>query len=230
MNLYFLLEDEKSLLKTLPKWLKYMNFHYSRVADIQEVKENNYVLQSGQGVTQLVTRALFDTIDTILLNPGKIGMLVIVLDAEELEADVRKQKVNEQIHKHYGDGKIDFDIEILVCNRCFETWLLGCCGLYPSECPDLKSDFYKYYINYNVEEYDPEKMRPPEEEKDTIAKYHFHYLHELLRYRKIRYSKKNPQNVATEAFFKGIVERIERTEHLDSFRTFYDFIYSVNCQ
>lgn len=228
MNLYFLLEDEKSLLKTLPLWFEHLNFKYCRVADIQEVRENNYILQSGQGVTQLVTRALFDTIDTIRLNPGKIDMLVVILDAEELDADVRKQEVNEQINKYCEGGKIDFDIEVLVCNRCFETWLLGCCGLYPMECPDTQSDFYKYYIHYNVEEYDPEKMKTPEGEKDTTAKYHFHYLHELLRYRRIRYSKNNTKNVATEKYFKGIVERVEKTEHLSSFKTFYDFICSLN--
>lgn len=169
MNLYFLLEDEKSFLKTLPFWLEHMNFKCSRVADIQEVRKNNYVLQSGQGVTQLVTKALFDTIDTLLLNPGKIDMLVIILDAEELEVDARRQNVNEQIRNHYVDRSFDFDIELLICNHCFETWLLGHCGLYPTEYPDRKSDFYKYYTNFNVEEDDPEKMRPPEGDKDTIG-------------------------------------------------------------
>lgn len=230
MNLYFLLEDEKSFLKTLPLWFEYMDFKYCRVADIKEVRENNYVLQSGQGVTQLVTRVLFDTIDTILLNPGKIDMLVVILDAEELEADARKQQVNEQINRRYERGKIDFDIEVFVCNRCFETWLLGCCGLYPTNYPDPQSDFYKYYIHYNVEKDDPEKMKTPEGDKGTTAKYHFHYLHELLRYRNIRYSKNNPKNVATERYFKGIVERIEKTEHLNSFKTFYHFICSLSCK
>lgn len=230
MNLYFLLEDEKSFLKTLPLWFEYMDFKYCRVADIKEVRENNYVLQSGQGVTQLVTRVLFDTIDTILLNPGKIDMLVVILDAEELEADARKQQVNEQINRYYERGKIDFDIEVFVCNRCFETWLLGCCGLYPTNYPDPRSDFYKYYIHYNVEKDDPEKMKTPEGDKGTTAKYHFHYLHELLRYRNIRYSKNNPKNVATERYFKGIVERIEKTEHLNSFKAFYHFICSLSCK
>ena len=72
MNYYFLLEDEKSFLKVLPSWLEHMGVGYERVADIQGVKENTYVLQSGQGVTQLITKVLFDTIDTILMNPGKI--------------------------------------------------------------------------------------------------------------------------------------------------------------
>ena len=43
MNFYFLLEDEKSFLKVLPNWLEYMGVDYKRVADIQEVEENNYI-------------------------------------------------------------------------------------------------------------------------------------------------------------------------------------------
>ncbi len=227
MNFYFLLEDEKSFLKVLLQWLEYMDFGYSRVADIQEVKENNYILQSGHGVTQLVTKVLFDTLDTILLNPGKIDKLVIILDAEELESEERKQKVNEQIREYWNIEKIDFHIEVLVCNHCFETWLLGCCGLYPEERVNEKSDFYQYYMDYNIEESDPEEMKPPEGNGDTIAKYHFHYLHELLRYNKIRYSKNRPQNVATEKYFRGIVDRIMNTEHLKSFKNFYDFVSRI---
>ena len=224
MNYYFLLEDEKSFLKVLPLWLEYMNFGIKRVPDIQEVQENNYVLQSGQGVTQLVTKALFDTIDTILLNPGKIDQLVIVLDAEELEVEDRKQNVIEQINNHYSIRQINFDIVILVCNHCFETWLLGCRGLYPTGQVETGSDFYQYYNHYNIDKNDPENMIPPEESDDTIAKYHFHYLHELLRYKKIRYSKNKPQNIATKEYFKGMVERIEMTPHLKSFKAFHDFI------
>lgn len=122
MNFYFLLEDEKSFLKVLPSWLEYMNFIGKRVADIHDVQENNYVLQSGQGVTQLVTKALFDTIDTILLNPDKIDELVIIL---------------------------------------------------------------------------------------------------------IRYSKSNPKNVATKNYFEGIVERINTTEHLKSFKNFYNYVSDI---
>lgn len=207
--------------------VEYMRFDCRRVADIQEVRENNYVLQSGQGVTQLVTKVLFDTIDTILLNPGKIDKLVIILDAEELELEDRIQIVNEQISKHYEIQKINFDIMVLVCNRCFETWLLGCRGLYPMDEVDKTSDFYQYYNHYNIEESDPEKMTLPEGNEESIAKYHFHYLHELLRYKEIRYSKNKPQNVATENYFKGIVERILTTEHLKSFKVFYDFVFCV---
>lgn len=227
MNFYFLLEDEKSFLKVLPLWFEYMDFIGTRVADIHEVQENNYVLQSGQGVTQLVTKVLFDTIDTILLNPGKIDELVIVLDTEELDVESREQQVMEQINTHYKTETINFNIKVFVCNHCFETWLLGCCGLYPQEEIDHVSDFYQYYSHYNIEECDPEELIPPEENCDTIAKYHFHYLHELLRYKKIRYSKSNPKNVATKKYFDGIVERINTSEHLKSFKKFYNFVSKI---
>lgn len=227
MNFYFLLEDEKSFLKVLPNWLEYMKFGYKRVADIQEVEENNYVLQSGQGVTQLVTKVLFDTIDTIILNPGKIDKLVIILDAEELDVDERKKEVTEKINTHYNNQSIQFDIVILVCNRCFETWLLGCKGLYPKANVEEDSFFYPYYKHYNIEMNDPEKMVVPKWAEETTAKYHFHYLHELLRYKKIRYSKNKPNNIATNEYFKGMVDRINMTEDLKTFKEFYDFITSV---
>ena len=56
MNYYFLLEDEKSFLKVLPSWLEHMGFGYERVADIQGVKENTYVLQSGQGQMSFIQK------------------------------------------------------------------------------------------------------------------------------------------------------------------------------
>lgn len=123
MNFYFLLEDEKSFLKVLPSWLEHVNFDCHRVADIKEVKENNYILQSGQDVTQLVTKVIFDTIDTILLNPGKIDTLVIVLDAEDLEVEDRKKMVKKQIEQHYKKEKLNFAIEIFVCNKSYTSYI-----------------------------------------------------------------------------------------------------------
>ena len=223
MNYYFLLEDEKSFLKVLPLWLQYLGFGCERVADIKDVRQNNYVLQSGQGVTQLVTKVLYDTIDTIIQNPGKIDKLVVILDAEDMWVEDRKKQVYEKIGERYSE-ELDFDITILVCNHCFETWLLGCCGIYPTQKVEEDSFFYAYYNHYNIEMDNPEKMQVPIGCNDSIAKYHFHYLHELLRYKRIRYSKNKPQNIATESFLDGIIKRINNTEHLESFHTFYNFI------
>lgn len=228
MNYYFLLEDEKSFMKILPKWFEYIGFKCTRVADIKDVEKNNYILQSGKGVTRLITKALFDTIDTIMDNPGKIDKLVIVIDTENEDEEYRKRQIFSQIKKTYDMEGFDFKILIFVCNHCFESWLLGAEGLYPKDGVNTESDFYPYYNHYNIEKCDPEKMFVPSNCNETIAKYHFHYLCELFRYRRIRYSKSKPNAVATKDYFDSMCDRIEHTNHIQSFARFVDFIIKEN--
>lgn len=223
MNYYFLLEDEKSLLKVLPFWLKYMGFGCIRVPDISQVKNNNYILQSGQGVTQLITKVLFDTIDTIQRSSNRIDKLVIILDSESVSVEQRKQEVTDKIKEKYDLVMLSFEIVIIVCNHCFETWLLGKPGLYPDSVGS-DSHFYQYYNNYNIESCDPENMLPPSNSTDTIAQYHFHYFHDLMLYRKMRYTKKKPEIVAKEDYFNGLCQRTKTTGHIPSFKQLLDFI------
>ena len=244
MNYYFLLEDEKSFIKVLPEWLKYMGIQNTRVQDITYVRENNYVMQSGQGVTQLITRVLFQTIDTILLNPGKIDELIVILDSEEYNEQERKKQV-ENIIKEYIEKKKQVQAEpkrmshplcsrqngrssykVFVCNHCFETWLLGNGNLYPDIRPE--GDFQPYYDKYNIKVNDPELMAVPDDIKETIAVYHFHYLHEMCRYNRVRYSKKKPMEMAKKVYFDALVSRIDNSDHLHSFAQFYE--YFVNEQ
>lgn len=224
MNYYFLLEDEKSFMKILPNWFEYMEFDCVRVADIKQVRENNYILQSGKGVTRLITKALFDTIDTIIENPGKIDKLVIIIDTENENEEYRKKDIFTKIKEKYVNESFDFEILIFVCNHCFESWLLGAKGIYPQCKVAADTDFYPYYVHYNIEKDDPELMSVPNKCNETIAKYHFHYLHELFRYRKVRYSKSKPNAVATKEYFKTMCERIEKTSHIPSFAKFIEFI------
>ena len=184
------------------------------------------MLQSGQGVTQLVTKALFDTIDTILCYPGKIDELVVILDAEELECESRKRQVLAKVNEKYMLGELPFHLEILVCNHCFETWLLGRKGLYPKELVPSESFFYPYYNHFDIENRDPEIMGVPVGVNETIGKYHFHYLHEILRYKNIRYSKKRPGFVLSKESFMGIVTRVNETGQISSFQEFYNYFMS----
>ena len=225
MNYYCLLEDEKSFMKVLPKWLEYMNFKATRVVDIQAVVKDNYILQSGKGVTRLITKVLFDTIDTIISNPNKIDKLIIMVDTESETEEYRKAQIWNKIEAKYDISKFDFEILIFVCNHCFESWLLGAKGIYPSGEVDSKSDFYPYFSHYNISVNDPELMMVPENVQDTIAKYHFHYLCELFRYQRIRYTKSRPTVVMQEWYYNELKSRIEKTSHLKSFAKFVQFIY-----
>lgn len=224
MNYYFLLEDEKSFIKVLPKWLKHMNFPCERVPDIKFVEDRNYVLQSGQGVTQLITKVLFETIDTINENPKTIDKLIIILDAEEEIVEERRRQVFSKIEEKYDISDLDFKIEVFVCNHCFESWLLGCEWVYPKNEVEVESFFHSFYSHYDVSKCDPETMPVPTYCNETTAKYHFHYLHDMLRYKKMRYNKNKPNVVSDAAYFNGLLERISKTEHIGTFREFIDFV------
>lgn len=227
MNYYFLLEDEKSFLKVLPAWLEHMNFNCIRVPDIKSVTDNNYILQSGQGVTQLITKVLYETIDTLIDNPKTINHLIVILDSEEKDEEYRIHQVMNKITEKYDISQFDFEIKIFICNHCFETWLLGNYTLYPIENEvEIDSFFYPYYAHYNIAINDPELMLVPENEKNTIAKYHFHYLHEMFRYNKIRYRKSKPDYVATDTYFQILKKRVQNTNHLYSLQKFVNYIES----
>ena len=219
MNYYFLLEDEKSLIKVLPKWLEYMDFGCTRVPDISYVMDDTYVMQSGQGVTQLITKVLYETIDTIINSSAKIDALIVIVDAEELDVEDRRQGVYAKIDlykQQHSISEFGFDIKVIVCNCCFESWLLGNGEIYPKWKPDEDSFFYPYYTHYNIKLYDPECMKVPVHVDETKAKYHFHYLHDALLYNRIRYNKKKPNNIATKEYFLQLVLRMNETSHIRS--------------
>ena len=66
-------------------------------------------------------------------------------------------------------------------------------------------------------------MAVPEDINETIAMYHFHYLHEMCRYNRIRYSKKKPMEMAKRTYFDALVSRISSSNHLQSFAQFYNY-------
>jgi hypothetical protein len=225
MNYYFLLEDEKSFIKVLPKWLEYLGFKNSRVVDIMAVEKDNYVMQSGQGVTKLIENVLYQTMDTILSSDKKIDYLVIILDAEEKTVEQRESEVKEKVDEYVNKNNcmLTFKVKTIVCNCCFETFLLGNRKIYPQETPS--EDYFRiHYEHYNISENDPELMQKPIGVARTRAKYHFQYFHDAMLYSKKRYSKSKPDIVAQKEYFNELIERIDDTQHLKSFKTLVDFI------
>lgn len=223
MNYYILTEDSKSFLKVLPCWLQYMNFPCKRVSDITAVTDNCFVLQSGFGVTQLLTKALFDTIDTInsYVNEVTIDTLFVFLDADEDSVADRVRDVIDAIHNKYNDS-LYFNVRVLVINHCFETWILGGAkSLFPNNV-NKESYLYPFFQYYDIANNDPELMVHPKLSRDTTSQYHFHYLHELLRYNKIRFNKSNIKNISTKDYFDKIVDRATTTTHIKSFKYFYN--------
>ena len=233
MNYYFLLEDVKSFPKILPIWLEFMDFGCTRVEKIKDIVKNNYLLQSGKGIVQLETNVIFNTIDTIIDNPNVIDKLVIIVDAEDVGFTERKERIFDKITKKYSLDEIPCTIEIFVCNRCLETWLLGCKGISLCKTEDIPQQLLNHYNFYDIENKNPELMGRPTEFTDTVASYHFRYLHDLLLHISIKehkrilsYRKSNPGCVICRDYFEAMVKRIKTTEDIASFKEFYNFIIS----
>lgn len=235
MNYYFLVEDYKSLTCFLPKWLEYMDFDCVRVQNYQSLTNNSYVLESSQGVSKLENDVIFRTIDTILTNKNHVDKLVVIVDAEDVGVENRKARILSAIHKTYTSKGviIPCDIRIFVCNRCVETWLLGCYGLYPSDLNDISTTLVSHCNFYDIEHFDPEYMTKPPEYNKTVASYHFQYLHDLTLDISKKYHLKNftYRKAATgcasrQDFFNSMLLRISKTPDIPTFKEFYDFIIS----
>jgi hypothetical protein len=53
--------------------------------------------------------------------------------------------------------------------------------------------------------------------------FHSSYLQQLLLERNIRYSKNSPQGVIEEYFLQNLINRNQKTGHIQSFKSFIDF-------
>lgn len=230
MNCCFLLEDSKSLFSVLPLWLSHLHFPCTRVANISDISQNNYSLSSGHGNYQLINCVLYSTLEEIIDNHYNIDYFIIIIDSEEKSCLDKYNEVEQSLKKFSNYDKIYFDIKIFVINCCFETWLLGNATLYPKNEPLKDNFFYQYYKHYNTAVQDPEKMPVADFSEFTKAHFHFHYFHEMCRYNKLRYNKSRPSLVQTKEFFKTLIQRVDNTNQLTSFKEFYKYILQLSKQ
>ncbi len=231
MNYYFLIEDEKSFCKILPTWLNFMDFGCTQVENCKCLTYNTYVIDSGKGIERLVSEGIERAIRTIKQSLCKVDKLIIIVDAEEKSVDERKNVISNKINNIYSQKEIPCSINIFVCNRCIETWLLGCIGIFPSSDKFVSKDFAKFYNFYDIENNDPEKMLKPLDYNSSIASYHFQYLHTLTqdisKERKLKdftYHKNKNNCAFYKEYFDSIVNRISKTNDIKTFQEFYDFI------
>ncbi|MGQ7278381.1 hypothetical protein ACT91Q_10430 [Brevibacillus thermoruber] len=221
MNLYILVEG-KSEKYIYPAWLKLLLPNLVQVDSPFEVEDNNYYLFSSFGIPSVISdipKAIED-----MNQIGKFDFLIVVLDADELTVEERKQEVWQKVREeglHVGDSRII----IVVQNRCIETWCLGNRKVYSRQ--PTTHEFIECTRFYNVNDQDPELM-----ERDTnicnatsIAQYHEYYLRKMLRERNIKYRKgKGTKAVQEPHYLNELIARISSTNHLSSFRSFIEVI------
>ena len=187
MNLYLLLEGRHTEPKVYPKILDFFfQGKLKRVPAFSDVETNNYFLFSANGYPQILTTTLRDAILDVN-SVGRYQYLILCLDADESTVPYRRQELERHLSELRTQGVFFFvfcQLELVVQNRCLETWFLGNKKIYKNN-PSSKelADFQKFY---NVQENDPEGL-PVIPGFDNHARSHFAYLREMLLERNIRY-------------------------------------------
>jgi hypothetical protein len=213
MNLYILVEGEQTELQLYPQWLLHLIPELSRIDNFQGATENSYFLISGFGIPSIYNHAVNAIKDVNLAN--NYDYLIIALDAEELSPEERKNSLLDYIKKSNVTLNENCEIEVIIHNKCVETWFLGNRNVYKRNPQGAK--FQKYSQYYNVEINDPELMGRFPDFKRT-AHFHESYLREMLKEYNLRYRKSRPGDVVKEYYLKEIIKRTEDLpEHLKCF-------------
>ena len=223
MNIYFLVEGKSTEKKIYPKWLQYLIPELTPVKYSDQVINNNYYLISGKGYPALLYDALDNAIDKIK-ETNNYDYLVICLDVDEDTVYDRKKYVKDFIsNKNIDLGKTK--IEIILQNRCIETWLLGNNKIFDSRQPQIHplSDYVDYY---DVSKFDPELMG--DFDYRNHAEFHYQYLKEIFQAKNSDYTKKKPRDALKEYYFQQLQKRIEdNPTHLPTFQYFISFCLMV---
>lgn len=227
MNLYFLVEGRSTEKKVYPKFIEYFfEGKLTRVKQFHEVDRNNYFLLSGNGYPHIFTDILKNSIEDIN-SIGTYDYLIICIDADENSIQERKEELSEYLLQFKKEGvelSPDCTIELIVQNRCIETWFLGNKVIYKSN-PSSKK-LLKFQEFYNVQNNDPELM-PVFEDFDNHANFHFAYLKEMLLERTIRYTKNHPRDISEVHYLKRLIERGQSNNHIQSFMYFYNLCQQI---
>ena len=222
MNLYFILEGEKTEVLLYPKWISYLKPELKQVDFEKDIVENNYYIFSGGGIPSIYNHTL-NAIKNINDNPV-FDKLIVCLDGEEIGVDARISEIKKHILNSGVVLNKNCEIEYVIQNVCIETWFLGNRKIVKRIPENLKlREFLQYY---NVVENDPELM----DKKDGFRnKAHFHlsYFREILKEHKLSYSKARPKVVLEESFLNELITRTEQTNHLPTLKSLFDLLSEI---
>lgn len=222
-----MVEGRSTEKKVYPKFIEhFFEGRLTRVNQFDEVNENNYFLLSGNGYPHIFSNILKNSI-TDINSIGTYNYLFLCIDADENTIAEKQQELNKYLDEFKSEGvelSPNCNLELIVQNRCIETWFLGNRVVYKSN--PSSAVLSKFQQFYNVQNDDPELM-PVFQDFDNHANFHFAYLKEMLLERNIRYTKNHPRDVAESYYLKRLIERGESDDHMLSFIHFYNLCKKI---
>jgi hypothetical protein len=222
MNLYFLLEGDKTEVMLYPKWISYLKPELKQVDFEKDVIENNYYIFTGGGIPSIYNHTV-NAIKNINDNPV-FDKLIVCLDGEEIGVEARIAEIKGYISQSGVKLNEKCEIEYVIQNVCIESWFLGNRKIVKRNPENLKlREFIKYY---NVVENDPELMSKKEGFRNK-AHFHFSYFKEILKEHNLSYSKARPKVVLEESFINELILRTNETKHLPTLKSFFDLLSEI---
>lgn len=222
MNLYMIVEGDKTELQVYPEWLKLLSPHINRVSTPQEAVNDNYYLFSGGGIPSIYHHIANAAEDIVALEDKGIhyDYLMVCMDSEGQSVN----DVEERVYSVLEERGIEIkDTELVICVHkvCMETWFLGNRSVFKNNPQDPK--LLSYVNFYNVGALNPEEMTAIDDEL-TYAQFHYKYLKLMFQERHMLYSKNNVTEVVKESYLAQLIRRVEETGDLRTFKKWYDFV------
>lgn len=216
---YFVVEGEATELFVYPEWIKNLKPELTIFSDYDDFvsAESGIYFVSGYGYPNI-----FNEIANAVKNINKINdvdCFCVILDADEDEAEIREKAVKEVVLNEKMVSHTN--LEVVVQNRCFETFLLGNQKCFSRQ--TTNAELIKLIQYYDVLNNDPELMGNYSQDF-THSQFHFKYAVTMLREKRVRYTKSSCGAVAEGSFYEALVQRIKSTTHLDSFRRINDIL------
>lgn len=224
MRYYFLVEGKKTEMIVYPEWLKLLRPDLMRIFGTTQAEHNLscYYLLSAGGFPRLLGEPLENCLKDLRDYPY-FDVLVLVCDADEDTVATRKATLRNRLESLKEERGLKLAehirVEIIIQNRCMETWLLGNANLLPRNVGAIENQELRTYAeHYHVGINDPEKM--PfiiQENFNTHAQFHEAYLKLMLKEKNTHYSKSTPREVCQEYYLKQLQKRFQETTHISSF-------------
>ena len=225
MNLYIVVEGDRTETQVYPAWLKLLLPDYVQINDAWLVTDNNYYLLSGGGIPSIYDHIANSVLEINNINKqssNKYDYLVVCIDTEECEKG-EEEKIIRQKLAEKRVKLIDAQLVVIEHQVCMESWFLGNRKVFKRNPQNQK--LLEYIEFYNVAEQNPELMDSiNNEDFTTKAQFHFDYLKKMLAERNMRYSKSNTSEVQKPDYLNELINRCTTTKDLLTFKAWYDFV------
>lgn len=220
MNLYFLVEGDRTETKLYRRWLRHSFPQLREVQLAADLTGDCFFIISGGGYPRYMQRGsarpddvrggIRDSLLDIRDNPA-VDHFFICIDSEDKSYEEKLTEIAAELEKAERETRVrdrnpHFESHIIVQHCCIETWFLGNRVMMTRN--PTSADLLRFQRFFDVRTDDPERMGTLDGYA-TRASFHLAYLKAMLLEKSpnLRYSKQNPGEVLESHYLDALRER-----------------------